>query len=345
MQVLVASTVMPFIEGGGTFIVDWLEAALRERGHDVDVLKLPFRLTTPGMPARMVGMRLFDVAECGDRLITIRYPAHLLRHHSKVAWFIHHHRPVYDLWGTQHQDVRGDPEGETYRAMFRSADDISLRETRHLYTNSAIVRDRLRRFNGLDAEVLYPPVWRPERFRTDEYGDFVFYPSRITGHKRQWLAVEAMAHVTTPVKLVLAGQYDDDAYGRVVTNLIAELGVESRVRLLDDWITEDEKIDLLATCLGVAYIPLDEDSYGFPSLEAHHSRKAVVTTIDGGGTLELVTDGVNGLVSKPDPVALAACFDQLWEDRALAQRLGEAGERRIAELRIDWDTTVDRLLR
>lgn len=345
MQVLVASTVMPFIEGGGTFIVDWLEAALRERGHDVDVLKLPFRLTTPGMPARMVGMRLFDVAECGDRLITIRYPAHLLRHHSKVAWFIHHHRPVYDLWGTQHQDVRGDPEGETYRAMFRSADDISLRETRHLYTNSAIVRDRLRRFNGLDAEVLYPPVWRPERFRTDEYGDFVFYPSRITGHKRQWLAVEAMAHVTTPVKLVLAGQYDDDAYGRVVTNLIAELGVESRVRLLDDWITEDEKIDLLATCLGVAYIPLDEDSYGFPSLEAHYSRKAVVTTIDGGGTLELVTDGVNGLVSKPDPVALAACFDQLWEDRALAQRLGEAGERRIAELRIDWDTTVDRLLR
>ncbi len=345
MQVLVASTVMPFIEGGGTFIVDWLEAALRERGHDVEVLKLPFRLTTPGMPARMVGMRLFDVSDCGDRLIAIRYPAHLLRHHSKVAWFIHHHRPVYDLWGTQHQDVRADPEGETYRAMFRSADNVALRETRHLYTNSAIVRDRLRRFNGLHGEVLYPPVWQPERFRTDEYGDFVFYPSRITGHKRQWLAVEAMAHVTTPVKLVLAGQYDDNAYGRVVTNLIAELGVESRVRLLDDWITEDEKIDLLATCLGVVYIPLDEDSYGFPSLEAHHSRKAVVTTSDGGGTLELVTDGVNGLVSKPDPVALAACFDQLWEDRALAQRLGETGEQRVTELRIDWDTTVDRLLR
>ena len=43
--------------------------------------------------------------------------------------------------------------------------------------------------------------------------------------------------------------------------------------------------------------------------------------------------------------ALAACFDQLWEDRSLAQRLGEAGERRVGELHIDWDTTVERLLR
>jgi glycosyltransferase involved in cell wall biosynthesis len=345
MRVVVASTVMPFIEGGGTFIVDWVEAALRDRGHEVEVLKLPFRLTTPGMPARMMGMRLFDLADHGDRLITIRYPAHVLRHPSKVAWFIHHHRPVYDLWGTQHQDVRGDPQGETYRAMFRSADNVALGEARRLYSNSAIVADRLRRFNGLDAEVLYPPVWRPERFRTDGYGDFLFFPSRITRHKRQWLALEAMAHVTTPVKLVLAGQYDDVEYRRTLTGLIADLGVEERVRLLDDWMEEDEKIDLLGSCLAVVYIPLDEDSYGFPSLEAHHSRKAVVTTLDGGGTLELISDGVNGLVSKPDPAALAACFDQLWEDRSLAQRLGEAGERRVGELHIDWDTTVERLLR
>jgi glycosyltransferase involved in cell wall biosynthesis len=344
VQVLVASTVMPFVEGGGTFIVDWLCEALQEHGHDVDVLRLPFRLTTPGMPARLVGMRLFDIEDHGDRLITVRYPSHLLRHPAKVAWFIHHHRPLFDLWGSQHQDVRGDGEGDTYREMLRSADHRGLSEARHVYTNSKVMRDRLQRYNGIDGSVLYPPVWKPERFRTDGYGDFVFYPSRITGHKRQWLAIEAMAHVTTPVRLVLGGQYDDVAYEKTLTRLIADLGVEDRVSMLDRWIDEDDKIDLFASCLAVAYIPLDEDSYGFPSLEAHHAGKAVITTTDGGGTLELVIDGLNGLVSKPDPVALAACFDQLWEDRQLAQRLGEAGDRRIRELDIDWTTTIQRLL-
>jgi glycosyltransferase involved in cell wall biosynthesis len=344
VRVLVASTIMPFIEGGGTLIVDWLADALLEAGHEVDVLRLPFRLSTPGMPARMVGMRMFDVAGEGDRLITIRYPAHLLRHEHKVCWFIHHHRPMYDLWGTPHQDVRGDVEGRTYRSMLHTADDVALREARRLFTNSEVVRDRVRRYNGLDPDVLYPPVWQPERFRTDDYGDFVLYPSRINDHKRQWLAVEAMAHVTTPVRLVLAGQYDSPNYAAHLARRISDAGVTDRVEVIGRWVAEDDKVDLLAKCLAVAYVPLDEDSYGFPSLEAHHARKAVVTTSDGGGTLELVVDGLNGFVSKPDPVSLAACFDQLWEDRELARRLGEAGERRVDELGINWPSTVERLL-
>ena len=36
MKVLLASTIVPFIEGGGTFIVDWLAEKLQEYGHQVD---------------------------------------------------------------------------------------------------------------------------------------------------------------------------------------------------------------------------------------------------------------------------------------------------------------------
>ncbi|HEY7134368.1 MAG TPA: glycosyltransferase family 4 protein [Acidimicrobiia bacterium] len=344
MRVLVVSSVMPFVDGGGTLIVDWLEEGLREHGHQVDVVRLPFRLTTRGMPARVAGMRLFDVAEHGDRMIAIRYPAHVVRHPQKVVWFIHHHRPLFDLWGTRYQDVLDDAEGRTIREMLRCSDNVTLAEARRLFTNSQVVGDRLRRFNGLESEVLYPPVAHPERFRTNDYGDFIFYPSRVNEHKRQSLAVEALAHTTTPVRLVLAGQFDDEHYPPFLEGLAREAGVIDRLTILRRWISEEEKIALLADCLAVAYLPYDEDSYGFPSLEAHHSRKAVITTTDGGGTLELVGDGVNGFVSKPDPVALAACFDQLWEDRNLAQRMGEAGEQRVRELGIDWSNTITRLL-
>src|SRR5208337_73100 len=115
MRVIVASTVAPFVEGGGTFIVDWLEQMLREFGHEVDVLKIPFHSYYPEMPAQMLALRLMDIAAHGDRLIAIRPPAYLLRHPNKALWFIHHHRGVYDLWGTRYQDVPDTPVGHAYR--------------------------------------------------------------------------------------------------------------------------------------------------------------------------------------------------------------------------------------
>jgi glycosyltransferase involved in cell wall biosynthesis len=75
---------------------------------------------------------------------------------------------------------------------------------------------------------------------------------------------------------------------------IAKYGLESKVIFEDRWISEDEKVERLAPALAVAYLPEDEDSYGYCSLEAAHARKCVLTTQDSGGVLELVTDGVNG---------------------------------------------------
>lgn len=341
MKVVVASTVVPFIEGGGTLIVDWLEDALRERGHEVEVLRLPFPMGPQLVTKAMLGLRLMDLSDHGERLVTIRYPSHLLRHPAKVAWFIHHQRGMFDHWGTSYQQMPDGREADRYRELLAAADHTGLTEARTLFTNSQIMRDRVKRYNDLDATVLYPPVHRPDRFRTDAYGDYLFMPSRLLPAKRQDLAIEAMRYVETPVRLVLAGQPDLPGYDRRLRTRIRD---SSRVTIIPHWISEDEKVDLYAGCLAVPYLPMNEDSYGYPSLEAHHARKAVVTLTDSGGTLELIHDRVNGRVVEPDPMALAVCFDELWEDRALAERLGRAGEARIAELGIDWDHTIDSLL-
>jgi glycosyltransferase involved in cell wall biosynthesis len=206
------------------------------------------------------------------------------------------------------------------------------------------VGDRLRRFNSVESEIVYPPVFAPERFRCDDYGDYILYVSRAASHKRQHLAVEAMRYTRTPVRLILAGRADSDAYAEELQEQIARLNLADRVTLSNTWMSEADKIDLLAGCLAVIYIPLDEDSYGYPSLEAHHARKAVITTSDAGGTGELITDGVNGRVTPPDPEAIAAAMDGLYEDRALARRMGEAGIHAIERLGITWERVVERLL-
>ena len=110
------------------------------------------------------------------------------------------------------------------------------------------------------------------------------------------------------------------------------------------WITEQEKADRLENALASAYLPFDEDSYGYPTIESAHAGRATVTTTDSGGVTEFVRDGVEGLMTPPDPAALGAAFDRLYDDRALASQLGQAATARVAELGIDWDAVLEQLL-
>lgn len=346
MKVIIASTVVPFLYGGYTVIVDSLAEELVKAGHQVEVFKFPFSSHHDELLEQMTALRLLDLTEHGDRLITVRFPSYLLRHPKKVVWFIHHHRGAYDLWGTRYQDIPLTPEGTRIRDSIMAADRVGLGECHRVFSNSRVVADRLRHFNDIEAEVLYPPLPNAMRYRCAGYNDTIFYLNRLVHHKRQWLAIEAMRYVKSGVRLLIAGKADPDAaaYLNELHRMVQRHGLKDRVTIFDDWVDEERKVGFFAECLAAAYFPLDEDSYGYPSLEAHQSGKAVLTTTDAGGTLELITDGVNGLVAAPEPEALAAAMDRLFTERQRTREMGEAGRRRMAELGIAWPHVVERML-
>jgi glycosyltransferase involved in cell wall biosynthesis len=312
----------------------------------VEFFEFPLSEAYPEMLDQLLALRLLDLTQHGDRLIAVRTPSHLLRHPNKVTWFIHHYRSAYDLWGTKYQTIPDGAEGLAYRNAIINVDNVALRECTRVFCNSIVVRDRLLKFNAISGDVLYPPLLDPGRFRSGAYGEYLLYFSRLTHHKRQWLAIEALRHTRTPVKLVIAGRPDPgvEPYLFDLRRLIEKYGLEDRVSVLSRWVTEDEKVELFANCAAVVYFPFDEDSYGYPSLEAHAARKAVLTTIDAGGTNELIVHGRNGFVTPADPEAIANHMDMLYDDRPAAQRMGEAGEERIQELGISWDNVVTQLL-
>jgi glycosyltransferase involved in cell wall biosynthesis len=345
MRVIIASTSIPHIDGGGRLIVRWTAEAMRAVGHEVEEFYLPFPPGVRPALSAMVGLRATPFAGSGDRLIAIRWPAHIIRHENKATWFIHHYRQLFDLWDSPYRGVPANAEGLAYREVMRRIDNQGLGESRDLFTNSLIVRDRVREYNGLDPEPLFPPIGGDiSRFRTDSFGDFIFYPSRITPIKRQLLAVMAMRFTSTPVRLVIAGKPESLPYEQELRDYVREHSLEDRVELRFGWLHEDEKVDLLARCLALAYLPLDEDSYGYPSLEASHSAKPIVTLSDAGGALEFVRDGQEGLVAEPNPRDLALAFDRLYEDRSAAERMGEQSFARRDELRIAWPHVISRLL-
>lgn len=341
MKIIIASTHVPFIKGGGTMIVEDLAQACRERSHEVEIVSFPFLSKWDEMEEQMLALRLYDLSQLGDRLICIRTPSYLLNHPHKSVWFIHHHRGAYDLWGTQYQDIPNSKEGLSVRQFIIDSDNKALRQAEKIYTNSQIVANRLQKYNNLSAGVLYPPLGKADKFHCAEYGDYIFYPSRITHHKRQHLAIESMRHVRSPVKLVIAGSPDQPQDLHLLQDLIDRLKLSKKVKLIGKWISEEEKVSLFANALAGIYIPYDEDSYGYTTLESFYSSKPVITCTDSGGTLEIIENDFNGFVCQPDPKAIAQAMDKLMKNKSNTKQMGCLGYIRLHELGISWDKVVN----
>jgi glycosyltransferase involved in cell wall biosynthesis len=345
VQVVLVSSIVPMIKGGGRLIVESTAQALTARGHEVEVFLVPFDDDPEHLVEQMAGLRQLPLRDAGERLICIRWPAHIVDHPNKAAWFIHHHRVFFDLWDSPWRPFPDLPEWRGLREMLRTADTRTLLECRDVFTNSNVVAARLQRYNGLRAEVLFPPL--PDQRASGEvgpYGDFLLYPSRINPVKRQHIAIEAMAHVTTDVRLVIAGRPESDQYADRLLGLVDRYDLADRVQLLMEWVPQDTMDGLFSSTRAVIYIPLDEDSYGYPSLEAAAHARPIVTMLDAGGALEFVQDGVSGLVTGSEPEDLAKAFDRLFLDSDETRRMGLASAARAEELGISWDHVIPRLL-
>jgi glycosyltransferase involved in cell wall biosynthesis len=346
MRIVVASTYVPFLKGGGTKIIEDLSAALTTAGHQVETVMIPMSSYWPRIPEQTLAIRLLDLTEsCGnriDRLIAVRYPSYALSHPEKVVWFLHHHRGAYDMWGTPWSDMPDTREGRAARRMTMQSDKIYLREAKKVYTISRNVSGRLRALNGIEADgVLYPPLPGDHPYAPGPFGDYFVYISRPCPPERQDLAIEALRYCRPGPRLVIVGSPDVPQYLEELRERARDCGVEDRVRFVG-WASEVQKAELLAGSRGALFLAYDED-YGYATLEALHSGKPVITCKDSGASLELVEDGFNGLVTEPDPRAVAEAMDRLWADRIEAEALGRQAILTPEHLGISWERVVEGL--
>jgi glycosyltransferase involved in cell wall biosynthesis len=278
-----------------------------------------------------------------DKLICFRPQSHLVPHENKTLWFIHHVRVFYDLWESQYRTFPANSKYKAIRNQIINADSAALLEAKHVFTNSKVVQKRLLKFNEVESAVLYPPLLTPDKFFNNGFDDSIVYVSRVEHHKRQHLLIEALRYTKTNVRVSIFGVCSNPNYEALLKDLIRRHHLQDRVLFDNRWISETEKIQILSTALGIAYLPFDEDSYGYPSLEAGHSEKAVLTTTDSGGVLELVSHYENGLVAEPNPKHLAECMDELFLNRNLARSLGKNALKKIESLDINWDNVINKL--
>jgi glycosyltransferase involved in cell wall biosynthesis len=347
MNVAVLNTQIPFVRGGAEVLADDLVAALQRRGHNATLVTLPFKwYPQRSLIDSILACKLLDVTEFNgvpiDRVIALKFPMWLIDHHDKSLWMLHQHRAAYDLWDTQYNDLASMEDGERVRDMIVRQDNATIPECRGIFTISRTVSDRLRRFNGIDSEALYPPPSAMERFHCSDYARYFFCPGRITPLKRQSLIIEALAHASSDIAVVFAGQPDNAEYLDSLRERAQALGVASQLTWLGH-VSDEEKIARYANCYMVLFPTYDED-YGYIAPEAMLSSKGVLTLADSGGPLEFVEHGHTGSVVEPDPAAMGAELDRLWHDEGAVRALGESARAHITAMGIGWDRVVDKLL-
>ena len=273
--VLVCAAQAPFIVGGAEILVSELKQNLERRGFRVDVAGVPFKWYPVSEIVRQaLAWRLLDVTESNgtpiDLVIPTKFPTYLVRHPRKVAWLFHQHREAYDLYGTPYCSFTDSPEDRQVREAIQTMDTAALSECRSIFTISKNVAERLSRYNGLPGKALYPPPHHLGRYRSDAYGDYLFYAGRLDRLKRLDLAVDAMKRVRSGARLKIAGT---GPLAEELRKQIEGLGVADRVELLG-FVSADDLVDLYAGCRAAYYAPLNED-YGYVTVEAYLSRKPV----------------------------------------------------------------------
>lgn len=280
-----------------------------------------------------------------DKVIALKFPAYYINHLNKTLWLFHQFRQVYDFEGTRYALKETAENLEIKKAIINADNELlSDRYVKRIYTNSKVVSERLKKYNGFESNVLYSPLMDANKFYCSEYGDYIFYPSRISHYKRQYLAVEAMRYVKTKVRLIIAGKGDTISDEENIEKKIRKYRLQDRVVYIKGFISQEYKAELFANSLGGIYIPYDEDSCGYVTLEAYYSQKPVISCSDSGGTDVVVKDGYTGYVVQPKAKALAEAMDKLYLNKGLAMRLGENGLDHIKKMGITWSNVIERLL-
>lgn len=344
MRIVVANNMAPFTHGGAEELASNLARRLKLRGHDVELLRIPFAWEPYAVLPKQMAIANQMNLDSAEAVIALKFPAYLIPHHNKTLWLLHQYRQAYDLYAAGQTNLPADEDGQYVRTAIYMADNLAFAGSQRIFTNSPVTGHRLSVWNDVASEVLYPPLNDPELFVGGVSAPYIFAGGRIDDLKRQELLVRALATAHPKVRLVVAGPPDSPETEARLQRLARQLGVEQRVTLDLRFLSRMEVAEWVNGAAACAYIPYDEDSLGYVAMEAAQASKAVITTTDSGGIRGLVRDGETGWVVAPEAEALGAAMGQALGSPRRTKKLGLNMKELWLSFNADWSQTIDRLL-
>ncbi len=191
--------------------------------------------------------------------------------------------------------------------------------------------------NGIDPDRYRRTAAREalERFGVRE--PYVLFVGRITDQKGIFHLLEAAPNLPPGVQVVLCASAPDTP--EIEERLKRTLPKHPNALWIDKMISVDEVIQLYSHA--EAFVcPSVYEPFGLINLEAMACETAVVASAVGG-ILEVVEDGISGLLVPPGrPDDLANALRRLLDDPARRRAMGQAGRRRV-EQQFSWASVAE----
>lgn len=327
---VVAVTSQSGERGGAERFYEGLVTALNEAGAHAELVSLISNESSfEAIQETLLSFYDLDLSEY-DGAISTKAPSHLVRHPNHICYLVHTMRVFYDMFDTEFKNPS--PDIYKQREFIQKVDTAALIKTRKLFTIGYEVSARLLKWNGLQSEVLHPPLlfnhFKPGNF------EYVFLPSRLHRWKRIDLIINAFRHVSVPVALKIAGAGEDEFSLR-------ELAADNQKIEFLGRVSDRELVTLYSNALVVPFVPKGED-YGYVTLEAFKSEKPVITCKDSGEPAHFIINNVNGFLCEPQPEDIAGKINFLYHNKELATAMGKKGK--VSINHIKWDMVANKLL-
>lgn len=370
MKILIVyETVYPDFIGGVEHRNFELGAALARRGHEVTLAG--FCKPLPGIPPRLVVRSLgelgalynragrrstrqairfaftvpkidvsgFDVVETANmpyiHIVPLAIKCRLAGKPLLVTW--------YEYWDHYWKGYVGRLKAPVYRAIEWMTGQLGTAVT----ATSLLTRERLaaKRRKG-DVE-LVPCGIHVNEVREEaaegRHGDGppLIFAGRLLKEKRVDLLLRAVAILAKTRPGVLLTVFGDGPYRETLVRLASELGIADRVEFRGHVEASAEVWRSLGRAR-VAVQPSEREGFGLFPLEAMAAGLPVVYCESPESAVpELVRDGVEGICTEPEPVALAAALERLLSDDDEWRRLHENAVKRASGY--DWDEVARRI--
>ncbi|HUJ92857.1 MAG TPA: hypothetical protein VLW05_09165, partial [Gaiellaceae bacterium] len=135
MRLAVCMPQVPFERGGTEIFADGLVRALNDRGHETELVTVPFKWY-PGerVLTQAFLWRLLDLEEANgrpiDAVIATKFPSYAVRHPNKIVWLLHQFRQAWDLDRTELGQFSESAEDRALRRRVLAFDRTALGEAR-----------------------------------------------------------------------------------------------------------------------------------------------------------------------------------------------------------------------
>lgn len=201
------------------------------------------------------------------------------------------HSPIRYLWGDSDTYVKNSHYSKFIQVIYhpffsslRKWDFLAAKRPDHLITNSKFTQRRILKYYRRKSKVIYPPCNINnliEKVAPNYSSDFYVLISRLIQYKRIELAIQAFNLLKKPLKIIGDGPLYKYLKG-IAKGTIQFLG----------YIPDYEKYRILSRAKGFIF-PQEED-FGISLVEALALGVPAIV-YKGGGALEIVKEGLNGI--------------------------------------------------